>query len=123
MNYPNGGFAIVTDRVTVTGSAVDSVEAQCHGSIWTEIKVVTLQLVKLGMFAKIRRSFSPCKIRQVLSVFTFVTSAKLNTSVRHFYKKHSDIHPFTNLPIGMKKLHSIVLQSQNYECVSDNRLF
>jgi len=64
MNYPTGGFASVTDSVIVTGSAVDSVEAQCHGSIWTEIKVVTLQRVKMGMFAKIRRSFPSSKIRQ-----------------------------------------------------------
>jgi hypothetical protein len=74
----------------VTVSAVDFVEAQCHGSIWTEIKVVTLQRVKMGMFAKIRRSFSPSKIRRNSFLFTFVTSAKLNISVsisvRHVYK-------------------------------------
>ena len=59
MNYPAGGFATGTDRVLVTGPAVNSAEAQCHGSIWTEIKVVTLQSVKMGMVAKIRRSFPP----------------------------------------------------------------
>jgi hypothetical protein len=81
----------------VTVSAVDSVEAQCHGSIWTEIKVVTLQRVKMGMFAKIRRSFSPSKIRENSFLFTFVTSAKLNISVRHFYK---DIVTSPRLPIS-----------------------
>jgi len=100
---------LLTETVIVTGSAVDSVGGQCHGSIRTEIKVVTLQRVKMGTFAKIQRSYSQYKIRQnSFRYFTFVTSDKLNTSVRHFYK--DIVKTSFHLTIRMKKVRSNILQ-------------